>query len=39
VTTLRTGERWEPSVLGMIDRADLFQLFWSWNALDSASRA
>jgi len=35
VTTLRTGERWEPSVLGMIDRADLFQLFWSWNVLDS----
>jgi hypothetical protein len=35
VIDLRSGERWLPALEGMIERADVFQLFWSWNALDS----
>ncbi|MFN8379107.1 MAG: toll/interleukin-1 receptor domain-containing protein [Anaerolineae bacterium] len=29
VTTLRSGEEWNPRLLAMIDEADIFQLFWS----------
>jgi TIR domain len=29
---LRTGERWNERLLGMITEADIFQLFWSWNS-------
>jgi hypothetical protein len=36
VIDLRSGERWEPALETMIRDADVFQLFWSWNALDSA---
>jgi predicted Ser/Thr protein kinase len=32
---LRCGEVWEQRLLRMIDEADIFQLFWSWNALQS----
>jgi hypothetical protein len=33
--TLRTGEIWSDRLRELIDRADVFQLFWSWNALRS----
>jgi hypothetical protein len=35
VTTLRSGERWDARLLELIEEADVFQLFWSWNALES----
>lgn len=35
-TTLRSGEDWNAALLAMIDRADIFQLFWSGSA--SASK-
>jgi hypothetical protein len=36
VIDLRSGERWQPALEGLIRQADVFQLFWSWNALESA---
>lgn len=33
--TLRSGERWEPRLTELIDAADVFQLFWSSNAMTS----
>lgn len=35
VTKLRSGDVWDPSLLKMIDTADLFQLFWSTNSMCS----
>ena len=35
VRNLRAGERWEDGLLRLIDEADVFQLFWSWNAMRS----
>jgi hypothetical protein len=35
VIHLRTGESWHARLMQMIDEADLFQLFWSWNAMAS----
>ena len=35
VTQLRSGERWSSRLAEMIASADVFQLFWSWNALQS----
>ena len=35
VVTLRAGEVWDQRLLEMIKQADVFQLFWSWNALSS----
>jgi hypothetical protein len=35
VDELRSGEAWEPALLAMIERADIFQLYWS----DAASRS
>lgn len=35
VTKLRSGDVWNDSLLQMIDTADLFQLFWSSNSMDS----
>jgi serine/threonine protein kinase len=35
VADLRSGERWQPALEDLIQRADLFQLFWSWNSLES----
>jgi hypothetical protein len=32
VRTLRSGEQWNRALLGMIDKADIFQLCWSNNA-------
>jgi hypothetical protein len=32
---LRSGEEWEPRLLELIDQADIFQLFWSWNSMRS----
>lgn len=32
---LRSGERWSERLLEMIDEADVFQLFWSRNSMDS----
>jgi molecular chaperone DnaK len=32
---LRSGDRWNEKLLGLIDQADVFQLFWSWNAMRS----
>lgn len=29
VTTLRSGEEWNPRLLALIEEADIFQLFWS----------
>lgn len=29
------GEEWEPALLKLIDSADVFQLFWSWNSMYS----
>ena len=33
--TLRAGEVWDERLLEIIKQADVFQLFWSWNALSS----
>lgn len=35
VTSLRAGEEWNPGLARLIQQADLFQLFWSWNAMES----
>ena len=35
VVSLRAGEVWDQRLLKMINEADVFQLFWSWNALTS----
>ncbi len=35
VVTLRAGEIWDERLLEIIKQADVFQLFWSWNALSS----
>lgn len=35
VTTLRAGEHWSTVLIAMIDRADIFQLFWSANSAGS----
>ena len=35
VVSLRSGEPWQPALLSMIERADIFQLFWSRNAVRS----
>jgi hypothetical protein len=35
VVDLRSGERWQPALEELIRKADVFQLFWSWNALES----
>lgn len=35
VTSLRAGEEWDPGLARLIEQADLFQLFWSWNAMES----
>ena len=35
VLTLRSGERWEPRLLQLIEEADIFQLFWSSNSMRS----
>ena len=35
VITLRAGEEWDQRLLDLIKQADVFQLFWSWNALAS----
>lgn len=34
-TTLRSGENWSAALMAMIERADIFQLFWSANAAAS----
>ena len=34
-TQLRSGEQWGQRLAEMIASADIFQLFWSWNALQS----
>lgn len=36
VTTLRSGEAWNARLLELIDSADIFQLFWSKHAAESA---
>jgi hypothetical protein len=33
--TLRSGEEWETRLLDLIDKADIFQLFWSTNSMRS----
>jgi len=35
VTQLRSGELWSPRLAQLIADADVFQLFWSWNSLQS----
>jgi hypothetical protein len=35
VTTLRSGQKWDEELLNMIDRSDIFQLFWSPSAAQS----
>ena len=35
VTTLKSGQNWNAELLNMIDRADIFQLFWSSSAAQS----
>lgn len=35
VINLRSGERWAPALEKLISAADVFQLFWSWHALES----
>lgn len=35
-TRLRAGQEWNLELMKMIDQADIFQLFWSWNSLKSA---
>ena len=37
VVELRSGERWEPRLEEFIRQADVFQLFWSWNAMASTN--
>ena len=32
---LRAGEQWQPRLLELIEDADVFQLFWSGNSMDS----
>lgn len=34
-THLRAGEDWSPRLMEMIENADIFQLFWSWNSMES----
>ena len=36
IDTLRSGQRWNAELMRMIDAADLFQLFWSAGAAQSA---
>jgi hypothetical protein len=35
VRTLRSGEQWNPRLLDLIREADVFQLFWSTNSMNS----
>jgi hypothetical protein len=35
VHSLRSGEQWNPALARLIEDADVFQLFWSWNSLES----
>ncbi|MCI0708954.1 MAG: toll/interleukin-1 receptor domain-containing protein [Chloroflexi bacterium] len=35
VTSLKSGQHWSDELLQLIERADIFQLFWSPNAADS----
>jgi hypothetical protein len=35
VADIRAGEQWEPRIEQLIAQADVFQLFWSWNAIAS----
>lgn len=35
VIDLRSGEQWRPALEQLIQDADVFQLFWSWNAIES----
>jgi hypothetical protein len=35
LTSVRSGEPWNDRILKLIDAADVFQLFWSWNAMGS----
>ena len=35
VVSLRSGEPWQPALFSMMERADIFQLFWSRNAAKS----
>ena len=35
VVKLKSGQDWNAELLNMIDRADIFQLFWSSNAMQS----
>lgn len=35
VVQLRAGEQWSNALKDLIRQADVFQLFWSWNALQS----
>jgi hypothetical protein len=35
VVKLKSGQDWNDELLNMIDRADIFQLFWSSNAMQS----
>ncbi|MDX1991418.1 MAG: GAF domain-containing protein [bacterium] len=35
VTTLKSGEHWSSEILELIDKADIFQLFWSKSAAES----
>jgi hypothetical protein len=34
-TTLHSGEDWNERLLTLIEEADVFQLFWSWNSMAS----
>ena len=36
VRDLRAGEKWSEKIETLIESADVFQLFWSWNALQSS---
>jgi hypothetical protein len=35
IDDLRSGQEWNPELMRMIDRADIFQLFWSTNSKES----
>ena len=35
VSSLRAGEDWNERLMELIRTADVFQLFWSWNSIDS----
>jgi hypothetical protein len=35
ITTLKSGQNWNAELLNMIDRADIFQLFWSSSSAQS----